>query len=123
MSILTAFLSLTKHAILYECVLCKTTTVYKRKHFNFFSIFYMLNSMSMVHHCKYPLFVPYLDIGAKVTRDAAQYPLHHVNYAPAKFGVAECNPLGDVFTRKYINQLLTLRSILHEMLSSTLYII
>ena len=59
---------------------------------------HMLKSMSMVHHCKYPLFVPYLDLGAKVTQNAAQYPLHHVNYAPAKFGVAECNPLGDVFT-------------------------
>ena len=26
-----------------------------------------------------------LDLGVKVTRNVAQYPLHHVTYAPAKF--------------------------------------
>ena len=29
-----------------------------------------------------------LDFGAKVTQNVAQYPLHHVTYAPAKFEVA-----------------------------------
>ena len=29
-----------------------------------------------------------IDLGVKVTRDVAQYPLHHVTYAPTKFEVA-----------------------------------
>ena len=38
-----------------------------------------------------------------VTQNIAQYPLHHVTYAPAKFEVATSNGLaGDAFTRKYI---------------------
>ena len=41
-----------------------------------------------------------LDVGVKVTRNAAQYPLHHVIYSPTKFEVATCNGLGDTFTRK-----------------------
>ena len=32
----------------------------------------------------------------------AQYPLHHVTYAPAKFEIATSNGLGNAFTRKYI---------------------
>ena len=39
---------------------------------------------------------------AKVTCDVAQYPLHHVTYAAAKFEVATSNGLGgDAFARKY----------------------
>ena len=41
-----------------------------------------------------------LDLGVKVTRNVAQYPLHHVNYSPTKFEVATSNGLGgDTFTR------------------------
>ena len=37
------------------------------------------------------------------TQDVAQYPLHHMTYAPAKFEVAMSNSLGeDILTRKYI---------------------
>ena len=44
--------------------------------------------------CKYPHF--YLG-------QVAQYPLHHVTYAPPKLEVATSNGLGvDAFTRKYI---------------------
>ena len=44
-----------------------------------------------------------LDIGVKVTRNVAQYPLHHVTYPATKFEIATSNPLGgDTFTRKYI---------------------
>ena len=36
----------------------------------------------------------------KVTRNVAQYPLHHVTYSPTKFEVATSNGLGgDTFTR------------------------
>ena len=39
----------------------------------------------------------------KVTRNVAQYPLHHVTYSATKFEVAMSNQLGgDTFTRKYI---------------------
>ena len=38
-----------------------------------------------------------------VTRNVAQYPLHHVTYSATTFEVAMSNPLGgDTFTRKYI---------------------
>ena len=37
-----------------------------------------------------------IDFGVKVTRNIAQYPLHHVVYAPAKFAVATSNGLGDL---------------------------
>ena len=41
-----------------------------------------------------------LDLGAKVTQNVAQYPLHHVTYSPTKFEVATSNGLGgDTFTR------------------------
>ena len=44
-----------------------------------------------------------LDLGVKITQNVAQYPLHHVTYAPAKFPVATLNSLGgDAVTRKYI---------------------
>ena len=53
------------------------------------------------------------DIGAKVTRNVAQYPRHHVTYAPAKFDVARR------YTYKKIHYLaLTLGSRSHEMLPS-----
>ena len=41
-----------------------------------------------------------LDLGVNVTRNVAQYPLHHVTYSPTKFEVATSNGLGgDTFTR------------------------
>ena len=40
-----------------------------------------------------------LDLGVKVTRNVAQYPLHHVTYLGSKFKVAVSNSLGrDEFT-------------------------
>ena len=43
------------------------------------------------------------DHGVKVTRNVAQYPLHHVTFSATKFEVAKSNCLrGDTFTRKYI---------------------
>ena len=42
-----------------------------------------------------------LDLGVKVTRNVAQYPLHHVTYSATKFEVATSKGLGgDAFTRK-----------------------
>ena len=39
----------------------------------------------------------------KVTQDVAQYPLHHVTYAPTKFEVVTSKGLGGgAFTTKYI---------------------
>ena len=41
-----------------------------------------------------------LDLGVKVTRNVAQYPLHHVTYSNIKFEFATSNGLGgDTFTR------------------------
>ena len=41
-----------------------------------------------------------LDLGVKVTRNVAQYPLHHVTYSTTKFEVATSYGLGgDTFTR------------------------
>ena len=41
-----------------------------------------------------------LDFGVKVTRNIAQYPLHHMTYLPTTFEVATSNGLGgDAFTR------------------------
>ena len=46
--------------------------------------------------------------GVKITRNIAQYALHHVTYADAKFEVATANSLGrDAITSKYIICLLT----------------
>ena len=43
------------------------------------------------------------DLGVKVTQNVAQYSLHHVTYAAAKFEAAAANGLGgDTFTRKFI---------------------
>ena len=40
------------------------------------------------------------DLGVKVTRNVAQYPLHHVTYLDTKFKLALSNGLGgDTFTR------------------------
>ena len=45
----------------------------------------------------------FLDLGVKVTQNVAQYPLHYVTYAAAKFGVVMSYGLGgDAFTRKCI---------------------
>ena len=55
----------------------------------------------------------------KVIQNDAQYPLHYVTYAPAKFEVATSNGLGgDAFTRKYIIWALTLKSRSHKMMLS-----
>ena len=44
-----------------------------------------------------------LDPKVKVIWSVAQYPIHHVTYAPAKFEAAMSNSLGEgAFTRKYI---------------------
>ena len=41
-----------------------------------------------------------LTLGQGQTRNVAQYPLHHMNYAPAKFEAALSNGLGgNAFTR------------------------
>ena len=46
-----------------------------------------------------------LDLGVKVTRNVAQYPLHHVTYSATKFEVATPNGLGgDTFTRNVKNR-------------------
>ena len=45
-----------------------------------------------------------LDLGVKVkvTRNIAQYPLHHVTYSATKFKVSTSKGLGgDAFTRKF----------------------
>ena len=41
-----------------------------------------------------------LDPGGMVTQSVAQYPPHHVTYAPTKFEVATSKGLGDAFKRK-----------------------
>ena len=51
----------------------------------------LLEHQSMVGHRKYPLFTFDHYLGVKVTQNVAQYPLHHVTYAPAKFEVAMSN--------------------------------
>ena len=44
-----------------------------------------------------------LDLDVKVSQNVAQYPLHHVIYAPVKFEADTFNSLGeDGFTRKHI---------------------
>ena len=68
-----------------------------------------------------PAFIFDLDLG--IAQNIAQYPLHYVTFAPAKFEVAMCNSLGgNKLTRKYIICPLTLASRSHEILPSTLYI-
>ena len=52
----------------------------------------------MVHNRIYPLLIFDLDNG--VTKNIAQYPLHHVTYAPEKFEVAMPNGFGgDKYTK------------------------
>ena len=66
-----------------------------------------------------------LDLGVKLKQDIAQYPLHHVTYAPAKFEAAMSKGGGvDAFRRKYsiCPVTLTLGSRSHKRLPSTLYI-
>ena len=66
------------------------------------------------------------NLDLKVTQNVAQYPLHHVTYLATKFAVATSKGLGgDALTRKFnIGPLtLTLGSMSHEMLPSTLYIL
>ena len=41
-----------------------------------------------------------LDLHFKVTQNIGQYPLHHVTYAPAKFGVAVSKRLGGYIYEK-----------------------
>ena len=56
----------------------------------------------------------------KVTRNVAQYPLHHVTYLATKFAVATSKGLGwDAFTWKFNIWPLTLTLGSHEMLPST----
>ena len=44
-----------------------------------------------------------LDFGVKVTGNVAQYPQHHVTFAPTKFNVATSHgKKEDALTRKYI---------------------
>ena len=44
-----------------------------------------------------------LKFGVKVTKNVAQYPLHHVTYPATKLEAARSNRLGgDTLTRKYI---------------------
>ena len=46
----------------------------------------------MVHHRKYPLFLPItFTLGVKVTQNVAQYLLHNVTYAPVKFEIDMSN--------------------------------
>ena len=40
------------------------------------------------------------DLGVKATRNAAQYPLHHVNYSDTKFEVATSNNVGGYIYKK-----------------------
>ena len=55
----------------------------------------------MVHDRKYPFFT--FDLDPKVTRTDFQYPLHHVTYALAKFGIATSNSLGrDAFAKNTV---------------------
>ena len=56
-----------------------------------------------------------IDFGVNVIQVVVQYPLHHVNYAHAKFEVATSNGLGgDSFTKRHY---LTIdaRSMSHKM--------
>ena len=45
------------------------------------------------------------DLGVKVTRHVAQYPLHHLTYSATKFEATTSNSLGgDTFTKKVTNE-------------------
>ena len=72
-----------------------------------------------MHLQKYTLFD--LELGVKATQNVAQYPLHHVTYASAKFEVALFNNLrGDAFTRNTLLDL-HLGSRSHKMLHHVTY--
>ena len=94
-------------------------------YFSNFPYVYMFNTRLQLH---IPAFLPLtLTLGLRSYKMPPHYPLHHVTYAPAKFEVATSNGLrGDAFTRKTLFdhevKVLTMRSRLHEMLPSTLYI-
>ena len=46
----------------------------------------------------------FFDLWVKVTRNVAQYPLHHVTYAATKFKVSTSNGLGGhTFTKNVMN--------------------
>ena len=63
-----------------------------------------------------------LDVGANVTRNVAQYFLHHVTYAPARFDVATCEGFGRrCIYKKMLHLTFSLGPRSHE-ISSTLYI-
>ena len=47
--------------------------------------------MHLQENTLYDLDLCVLDLLVKVTQNVAQYPLHHVTYAPAKFEVATKN--------------------------------
>ena len=59
---------------------------------------FLTRLQSMVHVHKCLLFTFDLSLGVMV----AQYPIHHVTYAPEEFEVVLSNGLGDAFKRKYI---------------------
>ena len=63
-----------------------------------------------------------LGIGVKATQNVAQYPLHHVNCAPAKFEEDTSIGLGEMHSQENILFDFDLGSRLQQMLSSTLYI-
>ena len=42
-----------------------------------------------------------LDLGVKVTRNVAQYPIHHVTYSATKFEVATSNGSGEDYKNIY----------------------
>ena len=61
--------------------------------------------------------------GVKLIQNVAQFPLHNVIYAPAKFEVAKSNSLkGDAFKRKYIVLTFDIDLVDLDMLLSTLHI-
>ena len=66
---------------------------------------------------KYIISLLTLTLGQEQTRNVAQYPLHHMTYAPAKFETSMSNGLGgNAFTR---NILFDHGSRSHEALPST----
>ena len=68
---------------------------------------------------KYIISILTLTLGQRQTRNIAQYPLHHMTYAPAKFEAAMSNSLGGkAFTRNILFDL-DPRSKSHDALPST----
>ena len=79
-----------------------------------------LEQQSVVNHRKYPFFTCDLYLGVKVTQNVAQYPLHCVTYAPAKFEVAMSTIKEEMYLQE--NTLYDLDLGSHKMLPSTLHI-